>query len=473
MNLLWDPSPPSPFPPHSPSSALPLAPDVDPPSFASPTAFPDSPFFAFSSPLTPSPLSPSHPPGVQTVDAAHDEEAFSGFLVPSSPLALPCSTASASLTATLSASPTPSTSSSSEEVTRWSAAEWSQGSARPGLREQRALRRKQQHQLLDVKRRQREATALQRLHQLTQLQLAHDPVATADDCASSGGVEVTVAVAIVEGSRRRGRGNVGAVAEGERPAKVAVLEDAVQQMERLAQLFDNASVASRLKDRHIHALQAQLQLLTEASTSSHTHTRSLPGPDGTQAPAFPSLSPSTFSFLSRLDCSTVLSSFVRPLISLLLVSMPDYLVVDVNAQHATDTGWSAASITNKMIAWSLSKDASKSDVSPLIKKEERQEESGAVRLRRVKQYPGSGQLLRGLLHGSRQKVDMHFRFYRPDGQLWETPCTCWLAAEEPRRVGDGRALCGPPGFVIIAAASQEAVRVDDWATEAVAVATPG
>ena len=329
-------------------------------------------------------------------------------------------------------------------------------------REERALRRKQQHQVLDVKRRQREATALQRLHELTQLSLVPDRPCAADDCGSPAAAEVTVAVAIAEGSRRRTR-PPGASAEGERPAKVAVLEEAVHRMERLVQLLNDPSVAGQLKDRHLRAMQQQLQLIRASSTSLSTSTHSTPTPPGTaQPPPLPSLFPSTFSFLSRWDCSAVLSSFIRPLVSLLLVSMPEYVVVDVNAQHQLDTGWEAASIINKLLAWSLSKDDEKADVSPLVKKAEREGSDGALRLKRVHQYPGSGRLLRELLSGSRQKADIRWRFYRPGGQLWETPCTCWLAAKDASsRSDDGQDHCCLPGYVIIAAASQDAIRVDD------------
>ena len=153
--------------------------------------------------------------------------------------------------------------------------------------------------------------------------------------------------------------------------------------------------------------------------------------------------------------------FVRPLLSLLLIAVPTYQLVDVNAVHEEETGWQSSAITNKLIAWSLSKDELKADVSPLVKKVERSDDDGGVRLRRINQYPGSGRALMELLQGERQKADLHWRFFKPDGAVWEVPCTSWLAARERRHEEEGAVLPDSAGYVMLAMASRDAVKIDD------------
>ena len=250
--------------------------------------------------------------------------------------------------------------------------------------------------------------------------------------------------------------------EEERPVKVAVMEGAVQQMERLVATFHRQCVDMELKDRHIAALQQQLHSITAAAS---THRPSSPSGAPPLPPAlYPSLPlpPSTFSFLCRLDCTATLSAFIRPLVSLLVIRFPGYWLMDANAQHEVETGWTPSLICNKSLAWSLSTDELKADISPLVKKiEQPTGEGGRVRLKRVHQYPGSTRVLKQLFEGRIQKADMLWRFYRPDGFLYETPCTAFLAAGESRHEGSGALIVEPARYACFATAASEAIRVEE------------
>ena len=334
--------------------------------------------------------------------------------------------------------------------------------ARLRLREERALRRKAQHQQLDIRRRHREATALQRLHRLSQLPLdnpLHSQREGSAEAKEGGALTVAPANGSSNSSRRRVRSaaqrSSGEGAEDEeRPVKVRVLERAVAQMERLVQRFHRHCTEVELRDRHIAALHQQLRLVGSDATQR-------PPPPSSSLPSSQALSPTTFSFLSHLDYSASLNVFVRPLISLLLIRLPGYLLVDANSQHALETGWPSSSICNRSLAWTLSKDEYKQDVSPLVKKVERLPHDGGLQVKSVIQYPGNGKHLKDLVQGEKQTVAMTFRFYRPDGRLYETPCTAWLAAKESRNVDSGDVVVEPAGFVVLAAATAEALQVED------------
>ena len=231
-------------------------------------------------------------------------------------------------------------------------------------------------------------------------------------------------------------------------------------MERLIQRFHQQCTHIEAKDRHIAALQQQLQHIGAAAANSPP----VPAVRGSSY-----LSPATFSFLAHLDRSVALSAFIRPLISILLIRLPDFTVVDANLQHQTETGWPTTAITNKSLSWSCSSTRQPthdmSHMCPLVKRVEPLATTGSgagLRVRRVHQYPGSGRSLKELVAGRKQRAEMLWRFYRPDGCLMETPCTAWLAAREGRDEASGEVTLAPAGFVFLAAETADVVKVDEW-----------
>ena len=353
--------------------------------------------------------------------------------------------------------------------------------ARMEGREQRMLRRKLQHQQLDMARRHREASAVQRLHQLSQSALvnpmqSHTPTETEEKAAadaSSASLSLPAAGAVSARGRRSVRSAAAACSadggvEDERPSKVQMLEAAVERMERLVHSFHRHCTDIELRDRHIAALQQRLAQVGAAST--HSPPPNMGRPLSSAGAASSPLSPPTFSFLSRLDSSAALRVFIRPLISLLLIRLPDFVVVDANQQHELETGWPTAAIVNKSLSWSCSKQPRKHDhdlsyMCPLVKKIEPplpHAHDGSRLVRRVHQYPSSGSRLKELLGGMQQRAELLWRFYRPDGGLYETPCTAWLAARESRDESSGEVVVAPAGFVCMAAATADVVKVDEW-----------
>ena len=315
-------------------------------------------------------------------------------------------------------------------------------------RERRALRRRLKHQKLDVQRRQRESAAVNALQQLTQQRLSNPQH--------------------VEDEEKCGTAAVMASAGGGVGSKVSVLEAAVERLQQLQRLFHTACETNEVKDREIARLQQRLQHLQPAERGAEEETalvsrcacyRPTSAASGAISATVDCDAASTFSFMSRLDASAALRVYIRPLVSQLLVSVPEYRVVDVNAQHETGSGWRSSAILNTLIAWSHSTQLDRSDVCPLLKKVER-DHSGALRCSKVRQYPSSSLQFRQLLRGDRDRADFPWRIYRPDGRLYEAPSTMCMAGRERRNADDG-SIAVTSQFILVTSNWDDAIMVDD------------
>ena len=366
--------------------------------------------------------------------------------------------------------------------------------------DERVVRRKLKHKLLDSERRRRENAALQSLARLTAASNNGAPIATIQQSQKLGEARKSAVAeqSVVERShqswtkRRRGVTSGGLTfCVSEHPAGESDSTAGTEQLtrvdvlERTVTTLDEAIADNHKKDRRIATLQCQLHavLATLAKkqpmppTSNTTVSSAVQASDDS-ANASLSLSPAALTFVSALDRTQCLSlrSFVRPLISLLSASLPHFRIVDANSAHRKLTGWSDDLIVNKLLAWSLSKDEKRrSDVAAIVKKviqkrtqkhshtghdntAERGEqrtltcgcivlvwchlrqvhtrENGDVWIQKATQYPASGIGLRELLRGNKEKADVVWRMYKSDGRLYEIECTFWLGGAVPVDAAD-------------------------------------
>ena len=324
--------------------------------------------------------------------------------------------------------------------------------------DERVVRRKLKHKLLDSERRRRENAALQSLARLTAASNNSGAAIRASDDERQHEHDVLAKTAVAVRSSverqpqhalKRRRGVSGSSSSSsqrvkneddgsggtEQLAKVDVLERSVARLEE-------AMADNHKKDRRIVTLQHQLHAALAALAkrqparplSDAISTSTCPTSDAVDT----CLSPSALSFVSAVDRSQCLSlrSFVRPHISLLSASLPHFRIVDVNSAHRKLTGWSDDVIIHKLMAWSLSQDERwRSDVAAIVKKV-RQHDNGEMWVQKVTQYPASGEALRQLLRGNKEKVEVVWRMYKSDGRLYETECTFWLGGRVPVEAAD-------------------------------------
>jgi hypothetical protein len=289
-------------------------------------------------------------------------------------------------------------------------------------------------------------------------------------------------------------------------SRVALLEESAQCMEMMAEQLKQLSAERTVKDRQIEQLQEKLNLLTSTSLyfppqltpSSTTSLTSSPcageyreenvekresGGASCRSP-LPSL-----TFLSSTGLSSPSSSIrlvIRPLVSLLLLSLPFFRILDVNAQHEVESGWPTSQLLHRLFVWKQgqnpakadhrfrslfvwkdSLDSSEEDFAPLVHQMgTRLQKGGELAPPRVVQYESSKREVREVLLGNKPKCDCVWRLQKGDGCVYETQVSFWLGARDGQSLvrdeGERQMQTQPiSGYLLVAVAYQNAIRMDD------------
>ena len=300
---------------------------------------------------------------------------------------------------------------------------------------QQRQRLKLQHQSMDARRRQRETAVLHHLQRLLWM----------------GEGEGVAPVAVGEGEQ----GEDAVKVSGRRRLKtdkLTILESSAQRMAEMQAALQWLSEQCQAKDRRIAQL-TQSALGSAGSSSSPT------------AP----LSPLTSSLLCHLDGSASLHAMrrVRSPLCLLLFSIPDGRLLDVNSALLDNSGWTRDDLVNTVVASDPQQppplDGSR--LCPLTLKIERTESGEeAGRRQAAQQYPSTKTAMHELWAGQQRKVEVAWRIFKADGGLYETRQSVWLQQqlteeEQQRDAAAGLVTAIVAHQMLMACALEDALRV--------------
>jgi len=287
------------------------------------------------------------------------------------------------------------------------------GKADDGERAARAERKRHRHRAIDLARRQRETSAVQRLNQLIATVDRRSTDAAADDFTNSD----------------------------ERRDKVSVLEQAVQQLAGLQQLVAQLTHQNNSQHDQLHAVRFQLRQTQNTLTTLDDETRSH---------------------------SIYSSAFLSSTLSLFLVSVSTGLVLDANARLFQSTGWQRHHVIGRLLTAPykilLHRTASDSERQQNQQKRLLIEDAQKhmVPARNVQQYESARQAVVDVSTGVREQVHSAWRLYVRDGRLCEAPGTCWGGESEEVEEGEGDEMrrYRRPKHIIFAFSFSEVLMVD-------------
>jgi len=279
----------------------------------------------------------------------------------------------------------------------------------------RAERKRRRHRAIDLARRQRETTAVQRINQLLTTPSTNRHTTNDDTAIASS---------------------------DERRDKVTILEQAVQQLAGLQQLVAQLTHQNNSQHDQLHAVRFQMRQTQNALTHIDDETRSH---------------------------SIYSSAFLSSTLSLFLVSVGTGLVLDANARLFQSTGWQRHHVIGRLLTAPF--DSLIHRNSSHSERERRQcqrllvenEQKQMVPSRSVQQYESGRQAIVDVSSGAREQVHSVWRLYIRDGRLCELPGTCWGGeVEEVEEEGGGGEVrrYRRPKHIIFAFSFSEAVMVD-------------
>ena len=277
----------------------------------------------------------------------------------------------------------------------------------------RAERKRHRHRAIDLARRQRETTAIQRLNQLITLPPPTDTTTT----------------------------STNANASDDKKDKVTILEHAVQQLAELQQLVTQLTYNNNTQHDQLNAARFQLHQTQNALTHLDDETRSH---------------------------SIYSSAFLSSSLSLFLVSVGTGLVLDANARLFQSTGWQRHHVIGRLLTApyqsmiyrnsTLHERMQRAKQRLLVENEHKQ----MVPAENVHQYESSRRALVELLTGQKEQIYAVWRMYIRNGKLCELPGTCWAGEEEDVEevVGGQLKRCRRPKHITFAFAFSDAIMLD-------------
>ena len=274
----------------------------------------------------------------------------------------------------------------------------------------RAERKRRRHLAIDLSRRQREATAIQRLKQI----LPRADGRLSDDSRHSE----------------------------ERKDKVSVLEQAAQQLGELRQRVAQLTHSNNAQHDQLNAVRFQLQQTQSAVTRMDEEARSH--------------SLYSSAFLSNSQC-------------LLLVSVGTGVALDVNARLLQAAGWERQHVLGRLLTVPykhlMNPGVSTSSERHYFRQHrvlvESKETKQMVPAQPARQYKSGQEAIADVASGRRKQHWAVFRLYVRSGELCDIPGTCWAGESEEVEDQDAAGLqYRRPKHIIFALSFREAVVMD-------------
>ena len=340
-------------------------------------------------------------------------------------------------------------------------------------KQQRAMRKKEQHRLIDAQRRQREQVVVVKMQQLMgcNKQLQHKRQRSDTNSTSTGSnsdSESSSEEREVEEYEEAPRGQ-----RVDKSDRVSVLERAVDHMERMQAALHQMAAACTTQQQQFRSFIERQQFLcatantctcNSASSSTSARSCSCCPPSHPLSILHPLMTHQLHTHINggALDSSSYISASV----AMMVVSLTTGCILDVNSRFLTSGGWERHHLVDRNMLAPYAKHAQGGPADTAAKMGLLNDrflvdgpDGALVPAPLFEQYERSKQLLKQLVLGEQEMVRAVWRTTMRDGRLCELESTAWAGGHVEVEIGSTGERVRRPAYVVFVSSIESRVFV--------------